>query len=232
MNHLLSADIIAESKKSARALARKALREFSRSNDISALSLKICDAVIHSQAYGDCGELLAYIPTATEADCLPLIKRAVADGKRTAVPRVDARTSSMDFFFLKSTLPIEKQLEVGSFGLKEPLRSLEKLRLKRENACGSSQSRGEITKRLIIVPGLAFSRGGKRLGRGKGFYDRFLAKLKNLSPASDSAANQQKSANCAAAGFCFSAQLSDCIPTDRFDAEVDIIFTETETIII
>lgn len=230
MNHLLSADIISESKKSARALARKALSEFSQSNDISALSLKICDAVIHSQAYGDCEELLAYIPTATEADCLPLIKRAVADGKRTAVPRVDARTSSMDFFFLKSTLPIEKQLEVGSFGLKEPLRSLEKLLIKSENAC--AQSCGASSKRLIIVPGLAFSRGGKRLGRGKGFYDRFLAKLKSLSPASDSAANQQKNANCAAAGFCFSAQLSDCIPTDRFDAEVDIIFTETETIII
>ncbi len=63
---------------------------------------------------------------------------------------------------------------------------------------------------VILVPGLAFTREGLRLGRGGGFYDRLLARcaLRTVK-----------------LGVCFAAQLRDDLPTEAHDQRVDeIIF--------
>lgn len=65
---------------------------------------------------------------------------------------------------------------------------------------------------LVIVPGLAFDRQGGRLGRGKGFYDRFLAR----TPSSI-----QRVA------LAFECQLVDAVPMDVHDRRMDVIVTET-----
>lgn len=62
---------------------------------------------------------------------------------------------------------------------------------------------------LVLVPGLAFTRAGERLGRGGGFYDRFLA-LPGLAARR--------------AGVCFSAQLLDALPAEPHDARVEAVF--------
>jgi len=69
---------------------------------------------------------------------------------------------------------------------------------------------GERT--LVLVPGLGFDAAGGRLGRGKGYYDRFLAKL---------------GLGAAAVGICFEAQLLPEIPMDRSDVRVGYLCTET-----
>jgi len=66
---------------------------------------------------------------------------------------------------------------------------------------------------LIIVPGIAFDRKGQRLGRGKGYYDRFLPKTKSTK-----------------IGICFDFQLFDQIPVDKWDVKMDIIVSENELI--
>ncbi|GAB6011349.1 5-formyltetrahydrofolate cyclo-ligase [Viscerimonas tarda] len=66
---------------------------------------------------------------------------------------------------------------------------------------------------LVIVPGLAFDRKMNRLGRGKGYYDRFLAKIK--APK---------------IGVCFDFQLLDTIPSDNHDIKMDMIVSENELI--
>jgi 5-formyltetrahydrofolate cyclo-ligase len=66
---------------------------------------------------------------------------------------------------------------------------------------------------LIIVPGVAFDRQLNRLGRGKGYYDRFLS----AHPAP-------------AIGVCFQFQLFDRIPADRHDRQMTWIVTEEETL--
>jgi len=66
---------------------------------------------------------------------------------------------------------------------------------------------------LIIVPGVAFDRNKNRLGRGRGYYDRFLSKLK--SPK---------------IGICFEFQLLDNIPNDENDIKMDYIVSENELI--
>lgn len=62
---------------------------------------------------------------------------------------------------------------------------------------------------LAIIPGVSFDRNGNRLGRGKGYYDRFLKKLNTFK-----------------IGICFNFQLSQEIPKDEFDVSMDEVWTE------
>lgn len=66
---------------------------------------------------------------------------------------------------------------------------------------------------LIVVPGVAFDRKMNRLGRGKGYYDRFLSKL-----------------SAPKAGICFDFQLFDNIPNEPNDIKMDYIISENELI--
>lgn len=67
---------------------------------------------------------------------------------------------------------------------------------------------------LMLIPGLGFSTSGDRLGRGKGFYDRYLQNFKGLK-----------------VGVCFDCQLSEqSLPTDSWDIKMDYIITETKCI--
>jgi 5-formyltetrahydrofolate cyclo-ligase len=68
---------------------------------------------------------------------------------------------------------------------------------------------------LIFVPGLAFTRTGGRLGRGGGFYDRFLA---GMRPGAMKV------------GVCFHAQLAGELPMEAHDHEVGVVVTEREVI--
>ncbi len=62
---------------------------------------------------------------------------------------------------------------------------------------------------LIIVPGVAFDRNGNRLGRGRGYYDRFLCQHLDVKRI----------------GICFDFQLVDEIPTEPFDIRMDEVIT-------
>lgn len=66
---------------------------------------------------------------------------------------------------------------------------------------------------MIIVPGIAFDRKMNRLGRGKGFYDRFLPDLKAKR-----------------VGVCFDFQLVDLVPTEKNDIKMDMIISENDLI--
>ncbi|MDR2791886.1 MAG: 5-formyltetrahydrofolate cyclo-ligase [Tannerellaceae bacterium] len=66
---------------------------------------------------------------------------------------------------------------------------------------------------LIVVPGLAFDRQGNRLGRGKGFYDRFLSDL-----------------SIPRIGLCFQFQLLEEVPFNTLDIPMDKVITDEETL--
>lgn len=67
---------------------------------------------------------------------------------------------------------------------------------------------------LVIVPGVAFDRNCNRLGRGKGYYDCFLSKHKNIFKV----------------GICFDFQLLDEIPSDNLDVKMDMLVSENDLI--
>ena len=72
---------------------------------------------------------------------------------------------------------------------------------------------GKLARDVILTPGLAFDRTGGRLGRGAGFYDRFLerAKLSTSAPV---------------LGVCFAEQLVDRVPADTHDVGVGMLVTQ------
>lgn len=65
---------------------------------------------------------------------------------------------------------------------------------------------------VVVVPGLAFTPDGRRLGQGGGWYDRFLARCRP---------------GCAVVGVCFDGQIVDDVPTEAHDRRVDWIVTPT-----
>ena len=64
---------------------------------------------------------------------------------------------------------------------------------------------------LVLVPGLAFSGAGHRLGRGGGFYDRLLT---------------GRAHRAVKLGICFASQLLDAVPTEPHDAVLDAVISD------
>ncbi len=112
--------------------------------------------LINSDLYKSSKTLLIYVSVNNEADTLNIIKYALADGKRVAVPRCNGNI--MNFIELKSF----EELSEGDFGIP---------------TVDSDDNKiiDDFSDALCIVPGLGFDRYGNRLGYGGGYYDRFLS---------------------------------------------------------
>jgi 5-formyltetrahydrofolate cyclo-ligase len=92
-----------------------------------------------------------------EVDTYQIIRTAWAEGKKVVVPKCLAKEKLLDFRILKHF----NQLESVYFGLLEPITAETEPIEKKEIG-------------LLIVPGLAFTKEGYRMGVGGGYYDRFL----------------------------------------------------------
>lgn len=88
----------------------------------------------------------------------------------------------------------DEDLREGSFGIMEP--------------CGSHVTAYSDID-VVVVPGMAFDKNGNRLGRGKGYYDRFLEKVDNAYKI----------------GICFPFQLLEAVPADAHDIKMDIVIS-------
>ncbi|OAV70599.1 hypothetical protein Barb4_01241 [Bacteroidales bacterium Barb4] len=95
-------------------------------------------------------------------------------------------------------------LTTGAFGIREPLR----------NTSYDTSAVSTVID-LIVVPGIAFDRRCNRLGRGKGYYDRFLSSLPATTPK---------------LGVCFNFQLLDNLPAEPFDIPMDGVITDKEIV--
>ena len=138
--------------------------------------------------------IMAYIPSGGEADCIPLIKKAMEENKTVCLPKVISGTSFMDFYILNNSVPLEEQLEKGAFGILEPVCTLPLFDVEKNTE-----------KLFMVVPGVAFTAGGKRCGHGKGFYDIYIEKLRNTG------------SEIFLCGFCNSFQIFKDIPCEAFD---------------
>ena len=107
--------------------------------------------------FQSCQTLLCYVSTSIEVDTTAIIRRALKNGKRVAVPRCVPGTREMEFYYIESL----DDLSPGAFGVMEPEADPER---KVKETAGS----------LCVVPGFCFDLAGYRLGYGKGYYDRYL----------------------------------------------------------
>lgn len=138
--------------------------------------------------------LSGYLPIRTEIDPLPAMAEAAAHGL-VGVPVIRSKAQPLVF----SRWEPDCALIDGPFGASVP--AVERL----------------IIPEVLIVPLVAFSRAGGRLGYGGGFYDRTLEGLRAQRPT-------------LAIGFAYAAQEADDLPLEATDQPLDMIVTEREVI--
>ena len=145
-------------KQEARALA-KARR---RTLDMQAVGSGMAQALFALPCWQQAGTVLAFAALPDEPDTGLILRRALADGKRLLLPRVLSRTE-MDWVEITAL----SQLQPGAYGILEAPASLPAF---------DTAHLGDGA--LALIPCLAASPDGVRLGRGGGYYDRFLAHYK------------------------------------------------------
>ena len=137
--------------------------------------------------------VLAFLSMKDELDTTCILRQALAQGKALAVPKV----TGDNLVFYKIT-DIGADTAPGAFGILEPKPGLLPLELDRLPEGHS----------VALVPGLAFDKENFRLGRGKGFYDRFFASC------GDSLYK---------IGIGYNFQLLDRVPHEEHDFKLDTI---------
>ena len=142
------------------------------------------------ESYKNAQSVCCFVGTAYEIDTRPLLLDALSNGKRLCVPRCIGR-GVMDMRRVRSP----DELSPGMMGILEP------------SADAEIVAASDID--FLIVPCLACDRSGNRLGRGGGYYDRFLSGYGGASVT-----------------LCREAMLQDSIPMEAFDLPVPLVLSE------
>ena len=158
-----------------------------------ARSLDACKNIISQPQYLHADTIMAYLPMPTEVDTTYLILRAWEEGKQVVVPKVVWKQHRI--------IPVEiDTLDSEQIALNRNVP---------EPAEGMPIPPSEID--LVVVPGLGFDRNGFRLGRGGGFYDRFLS---------------DADLHARLCGLAFQEQIVDEIPREEHDMKVGLVCTD------
>ena len=137
---------------------RQAIRARKRAmteEDILRRSEILAEKFARSSAYRAAKTIYGYLPYNQEVRTVPMLRRALEEGKRVAVPKVYG--DDMKFIYLDDLSQVAK----GYAGIPEPV-------------ADGPVAQDETA--LVLMPGLAFDRAGHRIGYGGGFYDKFLAR--------------------------------------------------------
>jgi 5-formyltetrahydrofolate cyclo-ligase len=140
--------------------------------------------------------VLLFAPLPDELDVWPLLAAALAGGRTVALPRFDPQTNS---YVACQVQNLVSDVKTGRFGIREPAEHCAEIPLNRLD--------------FILVPGVAFDMQGRRLGRGKGFFDRLLAAARGTT-----------------SGVVFDEQIVREIPVAAHDVRVNRILTPTRWI--
>ena len=158
-------------------------------DELREMSRLACERLLADKRLGDASTVMMYYPLGDEVDVAPVIELLAENGKTVVLPQV---TGEAEMVVRRYTG--EDDLREGAFGIMEP--------------CGELFTDYEAID-VAIIPGMAFDRHGNRLGRGKGYYDRFLPLLPTRVYK---------------IGVCFPFQLLDNIPTEEHDIKMDVVF--------
>ena len=158
-----------------------------------AKSIAACALITSSREFTSAGTIMLYLSTAHEVDTSPLALRAWQNGKTVVVPKVNWNQRRM--------LPVEisslhSDITTSGLGVREPI--------------GGKPVPINLID-LVIVPGMGFSPTGHRIGRGMGFYDRFLALPEFLGLS---------------CGLAFEEQIVQQLPTLDHDIPLSMLVTD------
>lgn len=139
-------------------------------------------------------KIMAYAAVGHEVRTQALLAAILRAGKTLYLPRMVRKTGRIEIYAVTN---LRKDLRPGSYGIPEP----------RKKKAGRGNP-AELD--LIFVPGLGFDRKGRRLGRGAGYYDRFL----------------QKARRAVKIGLCFREQIVPKIPSLTHDVRMSRILSD------
>lgn len=140
---------------------RKQIRDQKRTmtmEQIESASARLGELLAQSPLYQQAKTIYGYLPYNQEVRTVPMLERAIREGKRVAVPKVYGE--AMKFIYLEDLRRVER----GYAGIPEPV---------------DDGPVAQDPTALVLVPGLAFDAQGHRMGYGGGFYDKFLAEEPN-----------------------------------------------------
>ena len=151
-------------------------------------SRKIQNCVLTHPFFLESNSIYCYVDYRNEVETKSIIKRAWELGKRVAVPKIEGE--DMCFYYISDF----SDLKVGYRGILEP-----------ENLFPAND-----THALVVMPGVAFDRARNRIGYGKGFYDKFMAKHPSFHTIA----------------LAFECQLLDAIDAEELDYRPEVLITE------
>ena len=158
--------------------------------------------LIQKKEFLEADVVFSYMAMKNEIDPMHASQTALMTGKILALPRCIPNSNQMEFHYIRNGIPLESQLEKGMWGIMEPKSDLPLVEL--EKLYGK--------KILLIVPGVAFSLNGGRLGHGAGYYDTYISRIKKNSGI-----------KLYTLGICFSCQLVDDVPQEEHDVKIDSV---------
>jgi 5-formyltetrahydrofolate cyclo-ligase len=189
----IMSDPINASKAQIRARIREVLATLSDQQRHDA-SVQACSKLMSLEAFANANVVMLYLPLAKEVDVTPVAVQCFRRGQTVCVPKVDWKRREMDP--VEVTSLDDHVLDCDEHGVRSP-----------------KQCRPVLpeTIDLVVAPGLAYDCQGRRLGRGGGYYDRFLCRLRPSTTK---------------VGLVFDQQIVDAIPAKPHDVAVDIVVTD------
>jgi 5-formyltetrahydrofolate cyclo-ligase len=186
-------------------LAKRTMRDQIRARlaeltpqEIHDLSEHACTRLIASEAFRHAETVLLFMPLPREVDLSHIALRCFQDNRTICLPKIDWDHQrmwpvAMQSFDEHALVPDRYGLRVPERGAPIPLEMID----------------------MVLVPGLAFDAEGNRLGRGGGYYDRFLSQPAFVGRS---------------VGMGFDCQVVDRVPTAAHDVPVDMVITDRRVI--
>jgi len=166
------------------------------SDERAAFSTEISARLKEQPFWKSAASVLFFSPLPDEANLWPLLVESLAAGKICGLPQFDA--AAQDYVARRVQDP-QNDIVTGQFWIPEP-----------RPDCAEIPA---DTFELVLVPGVAFDLKGRRLGRGRGFFDRLLVEVRGLK-----------------CGIAFELQMANEIPTEAHDIRMDFILTPTRCV--
>lgn len=156
-------------------------------------SAQACDRVRAQPVWKNARSILSFAPLPEELDLWPLLAEALAEGKAVALPRFVSQTQT---YVAARIQDLRTGIRVGQFNIREPAKHCVEIQPDLPD--------------MVLVPGVAFDSHGRRLGHGRGFYDRLLTGMRGLK-----------------CGVAFDEQIVTEVPTNAHDVGMNFILTPT-----
>jgi len=154
----------------------------------------ITERVVRSRDFKHAKVVMLYAAMTYEVETIDIILNAFHCNKRVLLPLVDKEKKEIIPCEIKD---FEKETHWCTYGFREPNHSL-----------SGNVRREDID--VVIVPGICFDKNNNRLGRGVGFYDKFLSTIKSTAKT---------------IGLAFDFQVIDTIPTEKHDIKLTSVIS-------